>query len=240
MAAGQLITNRVERGELGKAYQEAQALVERRPDAAEAHFVMSYVYRYAGMLPQATEACDKALSLDPGNFTFRSCAWAFMEMGNTKRALDFINLDAKSEWAAYVMPSLLLREGEIEKAREAVTKMPTAPRYHRDLLEACLGLRPAEYADQLAHEAETTPPAAPDAELLYYQGALSADCGKRQASLHLLQGAIEQNYCAYSNLELDPMLRKVRLTPGFDKLLAAARVCQDNIRTANNNEVAGP
>jgi serine/threonine protein kinase len=240
VAAGQLITNRVERGELSKAYQEAQAFVQRRPDAAEAHFVMGYVYRYAGMLPQATQECDKALSLDPGNLTFRSCAWAFMDMGNTKRALDFINLDAKSEWAAYVTPSLLLREGEIEKAREAVTKMPTAPRYHRDLLEACLGLRPAEYADQLAHEAETTPPAAPDAELLYYQGALFADCGKREAALHLLQGAIEQNYCAYSNLQLDPMLSKVRLAPGFDKLLAASRVCQDNVRTATTNEVAGP
>ena len=239
VAAGQLITNRVERGELGKAYQEAQALLQRRPDAAEAHFVMSYVYRYAGMLPQATEECDKALSLDPGNYTFRSCAWAFMDMGNTKRALDFINLDAKSEWAAYVTPSLLLREGEIEKARDAVTKMPTAPRYHRDLLEACLGLRPPEVADQLAHEAETTPPAAPDAELLYYQGAILADCGKRLAALRLLQGAIEQNYCAYSNLQLDPMLRKVRTTPGFDKLLAAARVCQDTVRTSTS-EVAGP
>ncbi len=31
VAAGQLITNRVERGELGKAYQSAQALVKRRP-----------------------------------------------------------------------------------------------------------------------------------------------------------------------------------------------------------------
>jgi serine/threonine protein kinase/Tfp pilus assembly protein PilF len=239
VAAGQLITNRVERGELGKAYQEAQSLVQRRPDAAEAHFVMGYVYRYAGMLPQATQECDKALALDPGNYTFRSCAWAFMDMGNTKRALDFVNLDAKSEWAAYVMPSLFLREGEIEKARDAVTKMPTAPRYHRDLLEACLGLRTPDVADQLAHEAETTPPAAPDAELLYYQGALFADCGKRVAALHLLQGAIEQNYCAYSNLQLDPMLDKVRRTPGFDKLVAAARVCQDNVRTSTS-EVGGP
>jgi TolB-like protein/Tfp pilus assembly protein PilF len=239
VAAGQLITNRVERGELGKAYQEALALVQRRPDTAEAHFVMGYVYRYAGMLPQATQECDQALALDPGNYTFRSCAWAFMDMGNTKRALDFINLDAKSEWAAYVMPSLLLREGEIEKARDAVTKMPTAPRYHRDLLEACLGLRPPEVAEQLAHEAETTSPAAPDAELLYYQGALFADCGKREASLHLLQGAIEQNYCAYSNLQLDPMLDKVRRAPGFDKLLAASRICQDSVRTSTS-EVAGP
>jgi eukaryotic-like serine/threonine-protein kinase len=239
IAAGQLITNRVERGELSKAYESAQALVHRRPDSAEAHFVMGYVDRYAGMLEQATKECDIALSLDPENYTFRSCAWAFMEMGNTKRAADFIHLDAGSEWAAYVKPSLLLREGEIEKARDAVTKMPTAPRYHRDLLEACLGLRPASDADGMAHEAETTPPAAPDAELLYYQGALFADCGKRQAALRLLQGAIEQNYCSYSNLLLDPMLRKLRLTPGFDKLLTSAKECQDAIRVPNN-EVAGP
>jgi hypothetical protein len=36
------------------------------------------------------------------------------------------------------------------------------------------------------------------------------------------------------------MLRKTRQAQGFDKLLAAARVCQDNIRTASNKEVAGP
>jgi TolB-like protein len=239
VAAGQLITNRVERGELGRAYEAAQALVQRRPDSAEAHFVMGYVYRYAGMLEEATKECNTALSLDPGNYTFRSCAWAFMETGNTKRAADFIRLDAGSEWAAYAMPSLLLREGEIEKARAAVSQMPTTPRYHRDLLEACLGLRPPEEADRLAHEAETTPPAAADAELLYYQGAIFADCGKRQAALRLLQSAIEQNYCAYSNLLLDPMLRKVRLAPGFNNLLASAKECRDAAQSSKS-ESTGP
>jgi len=240
VSAGQLITNRVERGELGKAYQEALDLIRRRPDAAEAHFVMSYVYRYAGMLPQATQECDKALALDPGNYQFRSCAWAFLDMGNTKRAADFIKLDANSEWAAWLKPSLLLREGQIEKAREAVTQMPTATLYHRDLLEACLALRPPEDADRMAHDAETTPPAAADSELLYYQGALFADCGKRQAALRMLQAAIDQNYCSYSNLQLDPMLRKIRTTPGFDKLLEAARECQDRARTTTNNDITGP
>src|SRR5450631_3578557 len=37
IAAGQLITNQVERGELGKAYEQAQALLQRRPDSAVAH-----------------------------------------------------------------------------------------------------------------------------------------------------------------------------------------------------------
>jgi tetratricopeptide (TPR) repeat protein len=76
VAAGQLITNRVERGELGKAYVAAQALVKARPESAQAHFVMGYVYRYAGMLEKAASECDTALALDPGNYQFRSCAWA--------------------------------------------------------------------------------------------------------------------------------------------------------------------
>ena len=97
---------------------------------------------------------------------------------------------------------------------------------------------PPEEADQIAHEAETTTPAVPDSELLYYEGALFADCGKRQASLHMLQAAIEGNYCSYSNLQLDPMLRKVRTTPGFDKLLEAARECQDAAHITSNEPPA--
>jgi serine/threonine protein kinase len=239
VAAGQLITHQVERGELGKAYKSAQALVQRLPDSAQAHFVLGYVYRYAGMLEQSTQECNKALALDPGNYTFRSCAWAFMESGNTKRAADFIKLDAGTEWANYATPSLLLREGKIDEARDAVSKMPTTPRYHRDLLEACLGLRPYSDAQELARVAETTTPAAPDAELLYYQGALFADCGLRGASLRMLQAAVDQNYCAYSNLQLDPLLRKIRQTSDFEKVLAAAKECQqENLTTTN--EVQGP
>jgi hypothetical protein len=49
---------------------------------------MAYVYRYAGMLGQSTNECNTALVLDPGNYSFRSCAWAFMELGKTERAAD--------------------------------------------------------------------------------------------------------------------------------------------------------
>ena len=240
VAAGQIITHHVERGELGKAYQGAQALVQRLPENAQAHFALSYVYRYAGMLEQAMQECNKAVALDPGNYTFRSCAWAFMESGDTKRAGDFIKLDAGSEWAAYAMPSLLLREGKIDEARDAVTKMPVGPRYHRDLLEACLGLRPYSEAQRMASEAETTTPAAPDAELLYYQGAIFADCGLRPAALRMLKAAIEQNYCAYSNLQTDPMLRKIRMAPGFDKLLVAAKECQQSTLAPATSDAQAP
>jgi|SRR5215831_4371190 len=226
-AAGQLITNRVERGELRKAYQEAQDLVKRRPDSAQTHFVMGYVYRYAGMLEKSTSECDTALTLDPGNYTFRSCAWAFMELGNTDRAEDYVRLDAGSEWAAYVIPSILLRQGKVAEAREAVKHMPTTPRYRRDLLEACLGLRPASELDRMAREAEATQPSEPDPETWYYEGAIFGYCGKKQAALHRLEAAVEQNYCAHSNLLSDPLLAKLRSEPEFNKVLTAASQCQE-------------
>ncbi len=233
LAAGQLITNRVERGELGKAYQGAQELVKRHPESAQAHFVMSYVYRYAGMLQEATNECNTALALDPGNYIFRSCAWPFMDLGQTDRAADFVRLDAGSLWASYVRPYLLLRAGKVAEAHEAVKQMPTAPRYHRDLFESCLNLRPASELDRLAHEAETSFPAEPDPELWYNEGALFGYCGKKQAALHLLQSAIENNYCAYSNLLTDPLLQKLRSDPDIDKLLTAARECQEAVRGTN-------
>ena len=232
VAAGQLITNRVERGELGKAYQAAQALVKRRPESAEAHFVMGYVYRYAGMLEQATSECNTALALDPGNYSFRTCAWAFMELGNAGRAADFVRLDAGSEWAAYAMPSILLRQGKTEEARQAVKRMPDTPRYHRDLLESCLELRPAADLDRIAQAAESSLPTDPDPETWYYEGALFAYCGKKQAALHLLESAVEQNYCAYANLLSDPLLAKLRTDTGFNKLLIAASACQEAMRAS--------
>ena len=236
LAASQLIENRVMRGELGKAYQAAQAMVKRRPESAEAHFAMAYVYRYAGMLGQSTNECNTALALDPGNYAFRSCAWAFMELGKTERAADFVRLDAGSEWAAYIMPSIFLREGKISEAREAVKRMPTAPRYHRDLLEACLQLRPAADLDRIARDAETGQPSEPDPETWYYQGALFAYCGKKQAALHLLQSAVEQNYCAHDNLLYDPLLAKLRTDTAFDKVLTAAGACQEAVKAAGSTQ----
>ncbi|OLC98386.1 MAG: hypothetical protein AUH86_05210 [Acidobacteria bacterium 13_1_40CM_4_58_4] len=229
VAASQLITNRVERGELGKAYEAARALVKRRPESAQAHFTLGLVLRYTGMLEEATHECDTALALDPGNYQFRSCALAFMEVGNTERAMEFLRLDAGSEWAAFITPAILLRAGKLAEAREAVKKMSANPVYHRDLLEACLGLRPPSELDRIARDFETTQPVEPDPELWYYQGSILAFCGKKEAAFRLFTMAIEQNYCSYSNLLSDPLVAKLRSDPKFDQVLTAASNCQKAI-----------
>jgi TolB-like protein len=229
-AASNLITNRVERGELGRAYDAATDLVQRRPQSADAHFALSYVLRYAGMTEQATQECNKARSLDPGNYNFRSCAWAFLELGKTDQAMDFVHLDAGSEWAHWVTPYIYLTAGNVAQAREAVKSVGKSPTYHRDLLAACTSMqRPADL-DRIVHDAESSALTELDPEGWYHVGALMADCGQKDAALRMLKAAVQQNYCAYSPLLEDPLLKDLRKDPAFNQVLTAASACQETLK----------
>jgi TolB-like protein len=226
MAASNLITNRVERGELGRAYDAATDLVRRRPQSADAHFALSYVLRYAGMLDKSMQECNTARALDPGNFAFRSCAMSFLEMGKTDRAMDFVHLDAGSEWAAWVTPYVNLAEGNVAEARANARNMAKASSYHRDLMEACTApQKPADLA-KIVRENEASVMMEPDAEAWYRVGELMAYCGQSEPALRLLKAAVQQNYCAYSALLDDPLLKDLRKETAFNEVLTASSKCQ--------------
>jgi TolB-like protein len=229
-AASNLITNRVERGELGRAYDAATDLVRRRPQSGDAHFALSYVLRYAGMTEQATQECNAARSLDPGAFNFRSCAWAFLELGQTDRAMDFVHLDAGSEWAAWVTPYVHLAAGNPPLAREAAKNMAKAQFYHRDLMVACTqAQRPADL-DRIVRDSESSVMLEPDPEAWYHVGALMAYCGQKEPALRLLKAAVQQNYCAYSALLGDPLLKNLRKDTAFNEALTAGSTCQATLK----------
>jgi eukaryotic-like serine/threonine-protein kinase len=230
VAASQLITNRVERGELTKAYAAAEALVKSRPESGQAHFTLAYVLRYAGMQEESVRQCDIALEISPGDYQWRSCAWGFMELGQTKRAMDFVRLDAGSEWANFATPLILLRDGKLAEARDSVKKVSTAEHYHRELLEACLGMRPPSELDKITNDVEASVLAEPDPERWYYEGTVMAFCGKPDIALHMIKAAVDQNYCSYSALLSDPLLAKLRSSKEFDAVLTAAHECQESVR----------
>jgi serine/threonine protein kinase len=234
MAASLLITNRVMRGELGRAYDAATELVRRRPQSADAHFALSYVLRYAGMLEQSGQECNTARQLDPGNFAFRSCAWTFLEMGKTDRAMDFVHLDAGSEWAAWVTPYVYLAEGNIGEAHSAAKNVGKATTYHRELLDACTApQRPPDLA-KIVRETESSVTMEPDPELWYHQAALLAACGQSEPALRLLKLAVQQNYCAYSALLEDPLLKDLRKETAFNEVLTASSNCQAVLKEGRN------
>ncbi|MGD0988002.1 MAG: protein kinase [Candidatus Sulfotelmatobacter sp.] len=229
-AASNLITNRVQRGELGRAFEAATDLVKQRPQSGDAHFALSYVLRYAGMQEKSTQECNAARSLDPGNFTFRSCAWAFLELGQTDRATDFVHLDAGSEWANWVTPYIYLAAGDVAQARDASRRVGKSPSYHRDLLVACTQAQRPPDMDRIAQEAEGSVMMEPDPEAWYHVGALMAYCGQNEHALHLLKAAVQQNYCAYSALLEEPLLKNLRKETAFNEVLTAGSQCQEALK----------
>ena len=141
--------------------------------------------------------------------------------------MDFVHLDAGSEWAAWVTPYVYLAEGNVAEARELPRKTwAKASSYHRELMEACTAAqRPADLA-KIVRETESSVMMEPDPEAWYHVGALMASCGQNEPALRLLKAAVQQNYCAYSALLDDPLLKDLRKETAFNEVLTAASNCQ--------------
>ena len=179
LAAAQLATNQAERGELVMAYKHAEDLVKRRPDSAQAHFALGYVLRYMGFLEDSMRECDKAVSLDPGSYLYRSCAWSFMEAGKLDRAADYLRLDEGSEWWQYVIAVVQMRQGKLAEGEESARKAPPTG-YRRDLLKACLAPQTPAILDKLVRDAEVEASVGIDPEPRYDLGSVLSFCGRQE------------------------------------------------------------
>ena len=114
-AAGALITNQTDRGNIGTAYAQASALVKRRSESASAHFVLGYVLRYAGLLDEAARECDAAIKLDRGNYQFRSCSGFSVDLVNHR-----------GQWSLFA--SMRARTGRQDKRRLSLLAKANWPR----------------------------------------------------------------------------------------------------------------
>jgi hypothetical protein len=147
-------------------------------------------------------------------------------MGKTDRAMDFIHLDAGSEWAAWATPYVNLAEGNVAEARANAKNMGKASTYHRELMEACTATQPPADLARIVRETESSVMMEPDAEAWYHVGALMAYCGQKEPALRLLKAAVQQNYCAYTALLDDPLLKDLRKDTAFNQVLTASSNCQ--------------
>jgi eukaryotic-like serine/threonine-protein kinase len=221
-AAGQLITNRVERGEIVRAYQAAKALVAAHPENANAHFALAYVLRYGGAMEESAHECDTALALDPGNYTFRSCIFTFDQLGNYARGAEFIQLDAGSEYAEDNMMRHYLRVGNVAQAKEIAATLKNSQ------IVWCLSGSAAPNQTAIDRQLEATILADPDPEPHYVIAQDFLFCGDKEIAMEMIKSAIDKHFCAYSGLQNDSAWAKLRGTPEFAGLVAEAKKCRDD------------
>ena len=231
-AAGFLAANEVESGNLDRAYRDAQTLVEKRPDSAFAHYSLAYVSRYAGLLDKAQSECDQALRIDPKNFNWRSCAFAFFEEGKLARAMEYLNVDPGSEWSNAVRVWVLMRQKKTVEAQQAAQRMTPSPMWMREVSEACLNQMPETEIHRLAVLAENRLLPEQDPELKYAQGTVLAACGEKEIAFTFLRRAVVENYCARQALLTDPLLASVREDAEFRQIVQRAAECQQKFAAA--------
>jgi eukaryotic-like serine/threonine-protein kinase len=221
-----LITNRVEQGQLAKAYQDAKALVARHPDDAGAHFALAYVLRYGGAVEESAHECDAALALDSGNFGLRSCALTFDQLGNYARAMDFLQLDAGSLWACSNIMRHYMREGKFAQAKAVGEKFKDGLGIR--MMTVCIENPSSADVASLAREEVATRLADPDPEPRYIVATDFLLCGQKDAAVQLIKSSIAGHFCAYTGLQNDSAWAKLRGTPEFAELLSAAKKCRDD------------
>jgi hypothetical protein len=222
-----LAINWVERGELERAYAEVTQLLNKRPENGLAHYALSYVLRYAGLLKEAQHECDTALALDPGNYGFRSCAVPFFLDGNYPRGMEYLALDAGSHWSKRNEVFILLRRGRNAEALEKVRTTTDDPRMR--LVEACLEKRPSSEIAELSNSAHGY--SLSDPEIRFTTAEVEAFCGRNQVALALLRQTVHDRFCSYPAIDSDPLFSPLRHTTEFQEIRSAAIDCQNKFVT---------
>jgi len=226
-AAQQIVSIDADAGKLAQAYQEAKEMVAKRPRSGSAHFTLSYVLRYASLSKEAQEECNAAMRLDPGNYQFRSCAGSFYLVGEYDRAMDFVKLDAGSEWSNNVEVFTMLRQGKTSEAVARLHQLPDSAFFHTRALEACYSSPNAPESQKLLDQFRKEISVYRDPEPRYTQSGLFNLCLGNDFTARLVKSAIDSGFCAYDYLQLDPSLAAFRKSPQYPPLLAHARQCRD-------------
>ena len=217
----EMTINRTERGDLVKAHQIALDLLRRRPDDPNLHHVLNYVLRYGGSLDEAGRECELVVLLAT-RVVWGSCSTTFMEIGNYKRAMEFLRKDLSSEWSKAHAIEVRLREGNTAQA----LLIPAPQIQHWEsykMLLACASHAPQEQIHALASKVEVDD----DPEVDYFFAGHLAYCGETDAALRMLKIAIERNYCSFPAIDRDPFFDKLRGNPQFEKLRQSGMACHE-------------
>jgi eukaryotic-like serine/threonine-protein kinase len=227
-----MIVLRVEGGELEGAYDAARQFVARQPDSANSHFILSYVLRYGGALEDSARECNKAYSLDSGDYGLRSCHNTFLQLGDYRRSAEFSALDPLWAGAAPTQRILTtLYSGDRQAAVQAFAELSPKERSDRPLrpeIAACLtnSSGAADFAAKWETELMTNRDPEPKfirATVVYLA------CGEVVSApvLRLLKRAVEQNYCAAEALDRIRGLAPLRSKPEFQQIRAQAQRCHE-------------
>jgi TolB-like protein/tRNA A-37 threonylcarbamoyl transferase component Bud32 len=209
-ATQRLIVYETERGDLIGAYRRATDLLRSRPQDAGARFSVGYVLRYAGLLEEAAKECDAARTIDPHNSRLRSCDVTFIRRGDFDRAMEYLRLDAGTDWQRSQEAGLRMHEGKNAEAARLFAEAGD-----QDLAQLLSKSGTEAERNALAARLESDSIGDFDSESKYFFAVLLAQAGYPAPALRVLRAAVESNYLCFPEADRGSAFAPIRSDPEF-------------------------
>jgi DNA-binding winged helix-turn-helix (wHTH) protein/tetratricopeptide (TPR) repeat protein len=190
-------TNRID-----EALELARYMHQINPNNANSHFVLGYIYRYAGMMDEALAEMEKAVDLDPKNIKFRSLIGSYSATGQYQKALEMTSLYDPSPftlgWQALMHMQLGNTEQSLLMFDQIIQTYPNSLWSNVAVIhQSYLTGQPKEGIDAVESLVNTH---VMDGETIYYTAAYYGLLGEEELSIELLKHAIASGYFNYRNM----------------------------------------
>lgn len=199
------------------------------PNDAEVHWELGYAYRFAGMLKESVEECERARRLDPTVKLGTSTLNGYLYLGQYDKFLESLPKVTDSPFILFYRGFGAYYRNDREQAAK---DFDAAFDLHPSLLQARVGRalsygirRQPSKALEILHDTENTiaERGVGDPEALYKIAQGYAEIGDRISALRVLRRSIDNGFFSYPYFASDPLLASVRNESEFVKCMELAR-----------------
>jgi tetratricopeptide (TPR) repeat protein len=225
-------SNRVE-----QAVPILRKLLQANPNIAEARWELGYAYRFAGMLNESIQECERARAIDPNVKQTSSAPNAYLYIGEYEK---FLSSLPKEDGPAFLIFYRGMGNYYLKRFEQAATDFDRAyemdpqlyTRIGKTLSYAIKNQKDVALEVLRDVEREIEQKGVGDSEAVYKVAQAYAVLGEKGSALRVLRRSIETGFFCYSYLKGDPVLESLRAKPEWNSLLDIARNRHENFQRA--------
>jgi DNA-binding winged helix-turn-helix (wHTH) protein/TolB-like protein/cytochrome c-type biogenesis protein CcmH/NrfG len=223
-------TNRVE-----EAVPLLRDVLKANPTIAQAHWELSYAYRFAGMLKESAAAAERARQLDTEIKASNAVPATYLYLGQYEKFLTSLPRN-ESAYVTFYRGLGLYYQNDFARAATEFNRAYAAngemmqTNIGKALALALAGQAQAGLLQLRETEKVVAARGVNDAEAIYKIAQAYAVLGEKAAALRVLRRSIAGGFFCYPYFTDDPLLARLRGEPEWVELLALARVRHDEFK----------
>jgi serine/threonine-protein kinase len=215
-------------GRVEEAVPLLRSVLQNSPNNAEAHWELGYAYRFAGMLNESVEECEKARQNNPKVKISSAAINSYLYLGEYEKF--FQSLPAND--SAYIQFYRGFADYYMNHRDQAANEFDVAFAHNSSILpvnvgkalsysikhDNARGLKLLQQTEDRIEERGVSDP-----ELIYKVAQAYAVLGDKVSALHMLRHSIGGGFFCYPYFAGDPLLQNLRGSADFQALLNEAR-----------------